>query len=244
VIVDSHAHIGTSAFSGVTTTEDELLRGMDENGIDMALVMPQPSPEDYRALHDRIAAFAQRYPDRIRGIASISPFLSPRKYVDEARRCVCDLGFVGLKLHPLWHAIAPNKPRADIVFHTALELGVPVIVHTGLGAPNALPALCIPPARKYPRLPIILAHAGYAIYTATAIVAAEVCPNIYLEPSWCGEHSVRGMIHRFGARRVLFGSDHVSNLPVELAKYRSSDLSDEERRWCLGETARTLFHLD
>ena len=59
------------------------------------------------------------------------------------------------------------------------------MVHTGPGIPFALPALCIPAARKYPDLKIVLAHAGFAVFTAEAQVAATVCDNLYLETSWC-----------------------------------------------------------
>ena len=153
------------------------------------------------------------------------------------------LGFVGLKLHPLGHNIAPNHKSADKVFRVAAELGVPVIVHTGLGTPWSLPSLCIPPARRYPQLPVILAHAGWALYSCEAFVAAEVCPNILLEPSWCPTYVARKMIDQFGADRVLFGSDHVTNLPVELTKYRSIGLTDEQRAMVLGGTAGAVFPL-
>jgi predicted TIM-barrel fold metal-dependent hydrolase len=241
VIVDSHQHLGRSMFSGVETTEAELQQAMERHSVDIALVMPQPTLDDVRPIHDRIAAFAASH--RIFGMASINPWWPDTEYAAEARRCVHDLGFVALKLHPLGHNIAPTHSEAEKVFRSAAELGVPVIVHTGLGSPWALPSLCIPPARHYPQVPIVLAHAGWGVYSAEAIVAAEVCPNIYLEPSWCPTYMVRQMIDRFGAGRVLFGSDHLTNLPVELVKYRSIGLSDIELSAVLGGTARTVFKL-
>ena len=72
-------------------------------------------------------------------------------------------------------------------------------------------------------------------------MAAEVCPNILLEPSWCPTYVARKMIDQFGADRVLFGSDHLTNLPVELAKYRSIGLTDEQLTKVLGGTARAVF---
>ena len=75
---------------------------------------------------------------------------------------------------------------------------------------------------------MILAHAGWGLYSAEAMVAAEVCENLYLEPSWCPGYMARQMVERFGAGRVLFGSDHLTNLPVELTKYRSLGLSNQD----------------
>lgn len=243
MIIDTHQHLGRSMFSGVTTTEDDLLRALDANGVAVALVMPQPTREDVRPIHDRIASAASRYPGRLFGMASIDPWLGEAAYAAEARRCVRDLGFVAIKFHPLGHNIAPTHPEADKAFRTAAELGVPVIVHTGLGTPWSLPSLCIPPARRYPHLKLVLAHAGWGLYSAEAVVAAEVCPNIYLEPSWCPTYTARQMIDRFGAGRVLFGSDHLTNLPVELTKYRSIGLTDAELAQVLGRTACEVFPL-
>lgn len=243
MIIDTHQHLGRSMFSGVETTEAELIQALDANAVDLALVMPQPTQDDIKTIHDRIAAACQRNPGRLRGMASINPWCSEADYQNEARRCMKELGFVAIKLHPLGHNLPPTHREADKVFRQAAELGVPVIVHTGLGAPWALPSLCIPAARRYPALPIILAHAGWGIYSAEALVAAEVCDNIILEPSWCPSYMSRQMIDRIGTARVIFGSDHLSNLPVELVKYRSIGLSDEELANVLGQTASRVFPL-
>lgn len=243
MIIDTHQHLGQSMFSGVETTEDQLLAAMDRDQVDIALAMPQPTRAAIGPIHDAIADSVTRNPGRLYGMASIDPWWSDRQYESEARRCVRQLGFVGLKLHPLGHNIAPNHPSADKVFRLAAELGVPVIVHTGLGTPWSLPSLCIGPARRYPHLPVILAHAGWALYSSEAFVAAEVCPNILLEPSWCPTYVARKMIDQFGADRVMFGSDHLTNLPVELTKYRSIGLSDEQLAMVLGGTARAVFPL-
>lgn len=243
MIIDTHQHLGRSMFSGVVTTETDLLHAMNQHGVDIALVMPQPTLDDIPTVHDKIAAAVERNRGRLYGMASISPWLSEADYAAEVRRCVKQLGFVAIKLHPLGHNISPTHPEADKVFRHAAELAVPIIVHTGLGTPWSLPALCIPPARKYPSVSIILAHAGWGIYSSEAVVAAEVCENILLEPSWCPTYAALGMIKKFGAERILFGSDHVTNLPVELTKYRSIGLTEQELSQVLGGTAERVFPL-
>jgi hypothetical protein len=243
-VIDTHQHLGRSRFSGVTTTEDDLVAAMDRHHVATALVMPQPTLEDVRAVHDRIAEAAARHPGRIAGIASVDPWGTDEEYAAEVTRCVRDLGFVAIKLHPLGHGIAPNHPAADKVFAAATRLEVPVIVHTGLGAPFALPALCIPPARAYPDVPVVLAHAGWGLYSQEAVVAAEVCANIYLEPSWCPSFSLEHMVRAIGVERLLFGSDHLSNLSVELAKFHAIQLSDDELRTIFQTTPTRLFKLE
>jgi predicted TIM-barrel fold metal-dependent hydrolase len=243
-IVDAHCHIGRSLQSGVEISEEALLGTMASHGVATALVMPQPYPgPEVAPIHDRIAHLAERQPGRIHGIANLSPLVGEAAYRREVERCVRELGFRAVKLHPLGHAIAPNSPRAEIVFALAKELGVPVIVHTGTGIPQALPALAIPPALAYPDVTVVLAHAGFAVYTPEALVAAQLCPNVILEPSWCMPHQIAEMVRSIGAERVLFGSDHLDNVPVELAKFAAIGLDEAQLAAVLAGTATRVFGL-
>jgi predicted TIM-barrel fold metal-dependent hydrolase len=177
-------------------------------------------------------------------MANLSPRLEEAEYRAEILRCVRGFGFRAIKLDPSVSALPINHPRCEIVFATARELGVPVIIHTGLGVPNALPALAISPALKYPEVTVVLAHAGFAVFAEEAIVAAQVCPNIILEPSWCASYQVAAMVRAVGATRVMFGSDHPSNVASELAKLRAIGLDDEQLAQVLGGTARRVFGLE
>lgn len=242
-IIDTHTHHGRSNLSGWLVSGEQLLETMEAHGIDASLVMPHAVTDDARAEHDMVAALCQRHPDRFFGIANLSPVRPDSEYRGEIKRCVQDLGFVAVKLNPMQHLTSPLMSNADKVFAISAELDVPVIVHTGLGSPWALPALSIPRAQAYPDLPIVLAHAGSAQYAADAYVAALVCPNIYLEPSWCPVTEVRRWVKSIGAKRLMFGSDNPFNAPVELAKYRALDLSEEDLAWCLGRTANQVYKL-
>lgn len=244
LVIDAHCHLGTSLLSGVEITEEGLLATMRGHGIDHALVMPQPHQGlEVVAIHDRIARLAEAQPGVIYGMANISCRLPEDAYRREAMRCVVELGFKALKIDPSVHAIPPNHPVAEIVFATAQELGVPVIIHTGLGAPFALPALAIPPARQYPDVTIVLAHAGYGVYYPEALVAAQVCPNIVLEHSWSPSFQIEAMTKSIGADRVIFGSDHLTNVAPELAKLQAIDLDDAQLAAILGRNAQRVFNL-
>jgi predicted TIM-barrel fold metal-dependent hydrolase len=197
---------------------------MDESGVDATIVQPYPGAEDAARQHDLIADMCQRNPGRFYGLASLSPHGDHDAYRREVERCVKDLHFVGVKLHTIGHGVNPLSADGDFVFATGHDLGIPVMVHTGPGVPFALPALCIPAARKYPGLKIVLAHAGFAVFTAEAQVAASVCGNLYLETSWCIVEDIRWMISTIGPDRVMMGSDLPSNVPVEVAKYKALDL--------------------
>jgi hypothetical protein len=242
-VVDTHAHLGKCCVFDLATTEEELIRRMDESGVDATIVQPYPGAKEAAKEHDRIAEMCQRHPGRFYGLASLSPHGDHGAYRREVERCVKELHFVGLKLHTIGHGVNPLTEDGDFVFATGHDLGIPVMVHTGPGVPFALPALCIPAARKYPGLKIILAHAGFAVFSAEAQVAASVCGNLYLETSWCIVEDIRWMISTIGPDRVMMGSDLPSNVPVEIAKYKALDLDPQVYAQVTGATAIDVFKL-
>ncbi len=242
MIVDAHSHLGWSKVFNAGITDEVLIGTMDAHRIQASIVMPAAG-SDPIPTHDAIARLAEKHPGRIFGMVSMTPLIGEELYRKELLRCVRELGFKAVKIHPVAHAVAPHLPVCDIVFELAQETNIPVMVHTGLGAPFALPALLIPRARQYPSMPMVLAHAGFAIYSAEAFIVAQECPNTFLEPSWCTAGDIKRMVQLFGARRVLYGGDLPTNVPVELAKYASMGLSEEDYRMCLGGAAIALFKL-
>ena len=196
-----------------------------------------------QAQHDAIADFVARYPGRFFGMANPNPHLPEGDYRHEVTRCVRDLGFIGVKIHPLAHAINPMSTAARKVFAIAAELDVPLMIHTGTGVPFALPSNIIEPAQAFPTVQIVVAHGGMAFFSAEALLLAKQCPNVMLETTWIGPHIVHNFCAQIGADRVLFGSDHADNQSTELEKIRSCGISDEEIDWVLGKTAARVYRL-
>ena len=60
------------------------------------------------AIHDRIARLAESYPQRIYGMIQINPHTDRPVFQAEAERCVKDLGFVGVKIHPPGYGVNPR----------------------------------------------------------------------------------------------------------------------------------------
>ncbi|MEJ2599502.1 MAG: amidohydrolase family protein, partial [Anaerolineales bacterium] len=170
MIIDTHCHLGVSKLSGRTITETTLLTVMNRYEIDLALVMPHAVTVDAVQAHEAVADLCRRFPTRFCGIANFNPLLDEADYRQFVTRFVREYGFVAVKLNPMQHLASPLMANANKVFDTASDLGIPVIVHTGLGTPWALPSLSIPQARRHPDLPIVLAHAGYSVYTEEAYV--------------------------------------------------------------------------
>lgn len=246
MIIDAHVHLGRDRVFDEEQSEKEILDVMNANGIDIAIVQPMvdtPTIDVAQQIHNQIAEMSRQNPKRILGMISINPHLKEKEFEEEATRCVQELGFVGIKLTPIAHACSPLSKDGTRVFERANGLGIPVMVHTGSGIPFALPSLVMPVAKRFPQLKIVLAHAGGNISASEALIVAQECENIFLEPSWVAIHIIQKWVKSLGAKRIMFGSDMLQNCPVELAKFRNMGLSEEELQQCLYKTARDFFNL-
>ena len=243
-IVDAHYHLGDCRVFGLNVDEDDILAAMDRNGVSAALVQPFPGASDAAAVHDRIAALARSHPARIHGIVSLNPHAPDRAaWNREVDRCVLELGFVGIKVHTIGHALNPLSEDAGAIFEAARRLGITVMVHTGMGIPLAAPSLVGPRAEQYPDVSIVLAHMGFVITAGEAVLTAKRYPNIFVETSWSMIGDIAWAISELGAERVMFGSDTPDNVPVELAKFNALTLTDQQRQQVLGGAVSTAFKL-
>ena len=214
---------------------------MDAAGVDRALLIPFPVVEDYRREHDLIASATRSHPDRFAGTVCLNPFVPESEFRNEVRRCREQHGFRAMKLQPQYQGLNPISERSDFLFDAALENGLVLVCHTGTGAPYALPALFIHPARRYPDLRIVIAHGGGGVYALEAIVAATVCPNIYIELSTLTPHTVLEVLAHVGPERLMAGSDLPESLDTEIGKILGLPIPDEAKRAILWETPAALF---
>jgi predicted TIM-barrel fold metal-dependent hydrolase len=240
-VYDTHTHIGIARHSGRVFSAADMLRHMDRCGVDRSLLIPYPVVEDHRAAHDEIGRAVQDHPDRFTGCACLYPYVPLDTFRDELRRCIERYNFRALKLQPQYHGLNPVSPRSDFYFEAALEHRLPIVVHTGAGAPFALPSLYIHPARRFPELRIVLGHGGGSVYFAECIVAATVCPNIYIELSSLMPHHIHEILAQVPTSRLMAGSDLPSSVETEIGKIFTLDLPEEGKRDILWTTPRRLF---
>jgi len=245
MIIDAHTHLGCDYVFEEDFSLEDLLTNIDKNRVDVSIVQPGTVLDLKTVIeqHNAIADLSKKMPGRVFGMANPNPHLPRNEYSKEMERCVNELGFVGVKLHPFAHAVNPNKSTGRKVFEIALDLGITVMVHTGSGIPWSLPSALIPIARDFPDLKIVLAHSGSSIFASEAALAAQLCPNIYLEASWLPGFTIHTFCKTLGADRIMFGSDHGDNVATELTKFRTIGLTDAELEWCLGKTAAKVFKI-
>lgn len=240
-VFDSHTHLGSARHSGRRVDAETMLRHMDRVGIERQLLIPFPVVEDHRVEHDVIAAAVRAYPERFCGALCLDPFLSESVVEDEIRRGVEELGLRALKIQPQFCGLNPMGSKAAWLFGLADRWRLPVVFHTGAGAPFALPSLLIVPARMYPSLPIIVAHSGSPIYYLEAIVAAGVCANLLLDVSSLMPHQAMEVLKHVDPSRVMAGSDLPESAEVELGKIVGMGVAEEVKRAILWDTPRRVF---
>jgi predicted TIM-barrel fold metal-dependent hydrolase len=240
-IFDAHTHLGDARHSGRSCPVDRMLAEMDRFGVDRSLLIPFPVVDDYRKTHDQIGAAVREHPDRFAGAICLNPFVPEQEFRDEVRRCVEVLGFRAIKLQPQYQPLNPISRRSDFLFEEACRHKIPLIWHTGTGAPFALPSLLIAPARRFPELQVVLAHSGGSIYVLEAIVAAGVCPNIYLELSSLMPHHITDVLNHVPVSRLMIGSDLPESLDTEISKILGLPIAADTRQAILWDTAAQLF---
>lgn len=241
-VFDAHMHVENFPSLGWTMSTADCIRRMDDADIQSAIIMTiTDAPALNPTALELIAAACDEFPDRLHGFARLHPGYGAQA-IELLRTAVNDLGFVGLKLHPVSTLSHPAGPDTVALVREAAELGVPVLFHCG-DEPMTTPYQIAPLAQKVPAAQIILGHMGGYYHVDDAIAAAERYPNLYLETSAMPfPHKVREAVQRIGAERVLFGSDGPVCSPVlEVEKVRQADLAEADAVQVLGGTLRRLL---
>ncbi len=89
--------------------------------------------------------------------------------------------------------------------------------------------------------PLILGHAGGSVYMHECIVAADVCPNIYVELSSLMPHHILEVLAHVPPARLLAGSDIIASIDAELGKFLTMPITEQARCDILWNTADGLF---
>ena len=216
----------------------ELARCEDQAGIDLAVVMPAPTPApDNRALVETLAGDPRWIP-----CAQVNP--NAPDAVAAVRQAVTEFGCRMLKVMPAIYNAPPCGPAVRLLMDLARELHILVNIHStgNNGDPLEIGAL----AHRYPDVPIIMDHMGYRNDGRAAILAAEDNPNIFLgttiaayEPGFVGS-----AIAAVGAERIIFGSNLPSCYPdLALESLRRGNFGPEAEALIFGNNLARLLQL-
>ena len=228
------------------------LAALDAAGVSQALSSAWWGPGGPLISNDELAATTAAKPERLAGIGSVD-LHRPMDAVRELRRCVKELGFVGVRLLPWLWGLPPNDRRYYPIYAECVELDVPFCLQVGHAGPlrPSDPGRPIPyldeVALEFPELRIVGGHIGYP-WTEEMIALASKYPNVYIDTSTYTPERYPESLVRFmrgpGQKKVLFGSNWPMIPPQKcIAQLDVLQLPGEARSAFLAENAQRVFKL-
>lgn len=249
------------AIRGFMDSPSAFLRFLDDAGIDRAALINYSSPDlmGFTAeVNDWCARYCAAAPDRLIPFGSVHARFTDDPAGETHR--LLDMGIRGLKVHPPHQLFQVNAYRTGgpgegigEVYRVAEERAVPVMIHTGTsvfpGARNvyADPMPADDVAVDFPKLPLILAHAGRPLHAETAFFLARRHPQIRLDLSGIPPRRLLDYLPRLAdvASRALWGSDWpgpgVPDLTRNVEQFLELGLPEAACRGILHDNSLHLF---
>jgi len=261
-IFDCHHHVGdVSAFlgvegsrAGVASEVDARLSIMDAGGVRAAAVIPSHAYErpdgiaDTRTINDGIAAYRSAHPDRFPVAIGIVEPQQGAQSLAELDRAKHDLDLAGISFHARFQGVSMDDPwiAAYVERMASLEL-LPVLHAMTESADESLWKIA-KLASSFPEVPMLVLDA-FSTFEGTKEVStvAARCPNLLFDTSLSYNFDfIELFAQRFGAARVLFGTDLYSppigrRISHLLPQILESSLADADKAAILGGNARRLF---
>ena len=262
-VTDAHCHIypekiaekavgGTDRFYGVVShckgTVGNLIEEGTKAGVDRFIVQSvATTPKQVKSINEFIAREVAEHPGVLVGLGTLHPDSEDMK--GDVEHLIA-LGLRGVKLHPDIQAFKIDDYRCLKIYELCEEAGLPILMHTGdnrydYSNPNRL----LPILNIYTRLTVIGAHfGGWSIWEDASFQYAGL-PNFYVDCSsslpYLDQKTAREIIRRYGADRVLFGTDYPMWEPkAEMETFLSLGLDENEIRCILNSNVAKLFDLE
>lgn len=253
MIIDADTHIAP--------TEGEFLierhiENLDRAGIDRSLTWLAPfynaaEAEAIGAFNRYVHQAMRRFPDRILGFGWADPTVGVQQAMDDARRCVEEYGFYGVKLNGAQNNFYIDDPHLSLpLVEEIARLNTILALHIGPDAyERTHPLRAAKIARIYPELPVLMVHMGmtHADMSRAVVEVAEECPNMVLIGSQTTYSLVLEAIRKLGATRVCFGTDSpFQRMHVVRAMYEaflSGEVSEQDTAQIMGGNIARLFNL-
>lgn len=255
-MIDDASH---SNAKDVLASADNLLRFLDDEGVERACCINYVSPDVMgftRETNDWIANFTKDHRDRLLPVGSVNPLHEIDVHTEIAR--VLDLGIRLIKIHPPHQLFAANAYRGELwqlaeIYRECEQRGIPIMFHTGTSVfPKARNVFADPMpiddvAIDFPKLRIILAHAGRPLYGETALFLARRHANVHLDISGIPPKSLLRYFPRLKdvAHKVLWGTDWPSPGVVSMKRniedFRALGLGPDLEQKILWDNANAMF---
>ncbi len=260
-IIDCHCHIypdriadkaveGISRFYDLPMAYDgrsaTLKAEGDKIGVCHNLIFSvATTPHQVNSINSFIADCVREGEGRYTGLGSLHPDSDDIK---GDIRHIKELGFKGIKLHPDFQKFRIDDEKLFTIY-SECEGELPLLLHTGdkrydYSNPQRMSNVL----KKFPKLTVIGAHFGGWSLWEEAADMLSVYDNFYVDTSssfhWLKKDTAEKLIRKYGADKVLFGSDFpMWSYEKEFEYFSSLDLTENEREKILFRNAVKLFNI-
>lgn len=246
--IDFHTHTGVdlrlaaeSEREHIASNIENLLKSMDDAGVDLAVTFNQPIPKGKHAEYNYELSkdVALNGKKRIIQFAFLNPWEEETPSLLE--QLIKDYGVKGLKLHPLfdnypdkYNKILANETMPT--FDVANAYNIPVVIHSGWGVRVES---ILEVAKQFPHLNVGVLHLFDNVFPCQSY------DNVFVETSYAQHpRRIRQVVEKLGAERVFFGSDFAwSDQLLEKIKILRSQLTDDQVDKILYKNAKELLKL-
>lgn len=236
---DAHAHVGCD-IDATRLSAAQVVERLDLLGVEKVVVFPMNDPRQgscFQHPNDLVWAACRRFPDRLIPFFRLNPNFPSR---EEYERRVHQ-GFRGIKLHPRSQSFRISQPEAMEIYTWAEADGLPVLLHTGLGAGDVVQEV-----RRvvdaHPCLRLILGHSALQDLPACCAQCRN-CDWVLFDTSTLDREQLRELFVGTDPRKITYGSDmpfsrHGHELALLLEVAEETDLSQESLELVLGGNLR------
>ena len=229
---------------------EKLIQAMDEHQINKAIAIASDALSN-----EALSEIIKKHPKRLKGFAYTHP-LDPDSET-QLEKAVNKLGLIGLKLVPDFQDFSMGDPRIIPLLEKAVELDIPVMVHSAPGLikghyNQSLPEHFDALKREIPDLVLIISHLCYPKFLDLLNIVPK--EGVYVDTSttlpWiidlCGVDFTSRFIRRIGAESVIFGSDwwgQSSEMKIQIESIMKLNLAQSEKDLILGDNISNLLNL-
>jgi predicted TIM-barrel fold metal-dependent hydrolase len=242
MIVDGHVTIGASRDASLEV--DDLLRAMDDLGIEHALISPPEGnlPVRNREGNELVARAAAASGGRLLAYAVATPWLGADA-VEELERARSS-GARALKLDPALQGFDLLDGSVDPLVAFAAAAGWPVYIRTGT-PPHSLPLQVALLASRHPHGRFVLGKSGATDFSHDGPTALAFAGNLFADSAhveWPTALAASDPA-AFGDRVVLTTDAPFAEPAIELARVTEAPLTAAARDAILGGTMGALLGL-
>jgi hypothetical protein len=261
MIIDAHLHLPSI---GERRTYDQamdlLVSNLREEGVDYAVLIPDNVPGSAIGDVDTCLRLIEGEPGLFL-LGTVDTEHQGEEWTAYTDSLLTQRKIVGMKIFPGHDPIYPTDPRLFPYYEMCQAHDAPMVIHTGWnpGHPEVAeyndPKYIVEIARRYPGLPIVIAHYFWP-EVDYCFDLTHNCPNIYYDTSGLaapevvkitGGEAIRRVLLKTlneDPRKVIFGTDYpMCDRQQHMDLINALPVSEEVHEGIFGRNAAQLFGL-